>query len=187
MPTFLQRVHGLTMADVGLPLGLAIGVGGGLGAMLGGAITARAAERDPRAFLSLPALTMMIFAGAMVFAIWSASLVVLYSALFVAFFMQFYLMGPYFAVVQRLAPLRGRAVATAVFFLILAKVGLGNGPADVGGMSDQFGYRFGDDAYGQRLAMMTLPVLSVIAGAIAFLGRNAVLRDADKIGYATKS
>jgi hypothetical protein len=35
--------------------------------------------------------------------------------------------------------------------------------------------------------MMTLPVLSVIAGAIAFLGRNAVLRDADKIGYATKS
>jgi predicted MFS family arabinose efflux permease len=111
MPTFLQRVHGLTMADVGLPLGLAIGVGGGLGAMLGGAITARAAERDPRAFLSLPALTMVIFAGAMVFAIWSASLVVLYSALFVAFFMQFYLMGPYFAMVQRLAPRRGRGGA----------------------------------------------------------------------------
>jgi hypothetical protein len=54
-------------------------------------------------------------------------------------------------------------------------------------MSDLFGYLFGDDAYGLRLAMMTLPVLSVIAGAIAFLGRNAVLRDADKIGYATKS
>jgi predicted MFS family arabinose efflux permease len=182
MPAFLQRVHDLTMAQVGIPLGLAIGVGGGLGAMAGGAITARAAQRDTRAFLTLPALTMVIFAAAMVLAIWSSSLVILYSALCVAAFTQFYLMGPFFAVVQRLAPLRGRAVATAFFFFILAMVGLGIGPAYVGGMSDLFGNLFGDDAYGLRLAMTTLPVISVIAGAIAFFGRNAIRRDADKIG-----
>src|SRR5690606_32382905 len=117
---------------------------------------------------------MVIFAVAMVFAIWSSSLVILYSALFVAAFTQFYLMGPFFAIVQRLAPLGGRAVATASFFFILALIGLGIGPAYVGGMSDLFGYLTGDDAYGLRLAMMTLPVLSVIAGAIAYFGRNAI-------------
>ena len=184
MPSFLERVHDLTMAQVGIPLGFAIGVGGGLGAMAGGAITARAAKRDNRAYLTLPALTMVIFAVAMVFAVWSSALVILYSALFVAAFTQFYLMGPFFAIVQRLAPLGGRAVATASFFFILALIGLGIGPAYVGIMSDLFGYLAGDDAYGLRLAMMTLPVLSIIAGAIAYFGRNAIRRDADKLGHA---
>jgi MFS family permease len=183
MPQFLQRIHELAPAQYSLPLGAAIGIGGGLGAMFGGIITAKAALRDPRAFLTLPALTMVIFAMALLLAVWTSSLLVVYLAIAVAAFAQFYLMGPFFAMVQRLAPLRGRAVATAFFFFILATIGIGAGPLYVGGMSDMF-RTFHGEAEGLRLALMTLPVISLVAGAIAFFGRNAIRQDADRIGGA---
>jgi predicted MFS family arabinose efflux permease len=181
MPQFLQRIHELAPAEYSLPLGAAIGIGGGLGAMLGGMITAKAAVRDPRAFLSLPALTMVIFAAAMLLAVWTSSLLVVYASIGVAAFAQFYLMGPFFAVVQRLAPLHGRAVATAFFFFILATIGIGIGPFYVGAMSDLFRGSYGE-AEGLRLALMTLPVISLAAGAIAFFGRNAIRLDVDRLG-----
>jgi MFS family permease len=181
MPAFISRVYELPQSELTLPLGAAIGVGGGLGAWLGGAITARAARRDPRAFLTLPAFSMVLFGLAMLLAMWTSSLIVVYFAIFIAAFAQFYLMGPYFAVVQRLAPLNGRAVATAFFFFILAMIGLGIGPAYVGYMNDVFQEAYGP-AEGLRYALGTLTVISLIAAAIAYFGRNAILRDADKVG-----
>ena len=181
MPQFLVRIHELAPAEYSLPLGAALGIGGGLGAILGGSITGKAAIRDPRAFLSLPALTMVIFAAALLLAVWTASVVVVYAAITVAAFTQFFLMGPFFAVVQRLAPLRGRAVATAFFFFILATVGIGIGPLYVGAMNDLFSGAFGE-AEGLRRALMTLPAISVGAAAVAWFGRKAVDRDAAQIG-----
>jgi len=181
MPQFMSRIHGLSPAEFSLALGAMMGAGGGLGAMLGGALTGRAAERDPRAFLTLPGATMVLFAVAMVFALWTSSVAVVYASIFVAAFAQFYLMGPYFAVVQRLAPLRGRAVATAFFFFILSLAGLGLGPAYVGFMSDFFQATYGE-AEGLRLSMATLSIISLIAGGIACFRRNVILQDADKVG-----
>jgi hypothetical protein len=123
---------------------------------------------------------MVLFAAALLLAVWTTSLVVVYSAIFVAAFSQFYLMGPFFAVVQRLAPLRGRAVATAFFFFILATIGIGVGPLYVGAMNDLFRSAYGD-AEGLRLALMTLPAISLAAAAVAYFGRNAVRRDVDRI------
>src|SRR5690606_10028624 len=181
LPQFMTRIHELSPAEFSLALGAMMGLGGGLGAMVGGALTGRAAERDPRAFLTLPAASMLLFAVAMVFALWTSSVAVVYASIFVAAFAQFYLMGPFFAVVQRLAPLRGRAVATAFFFFILSLVGLGIGPLYVGGMSDIFQTAYGE-AEGLRLSMATLSVISLIAGGIAYFGRNVILKDADKVG-----
>lgn len=183
MPQFLQGIHGLTPSEFGLWLAAAIGVGGGLGASAGGWLTARAAERDPRAFLTYPAWTMVIFAIAMPVAVLTPSLNVLYGAIFVAAFAQFFLMGPFFGVVQRLAPLRGRAVATAFFFFILSLSGLGLGPLYIGTVNDILLPIYGEDE-GLRFALATLSVISIIAAAIAFLGRNAIHRDADRIGKA---
>jgi MFS family permease len=180
MPSFLERMHDLQPADYRLLLGAGIGIGGGLGAMLGGVITARAAGRDPRAFLTLPALNMAVFAVALLLAVWTPSLPIVYAAVFVAAFTQFYLMGPFFAVVQRLAPLHGRAVATAFFFFILSIWGIGFGPLYIGAMNDLFRGAYGD-AQGLQMALMTLPAISLVAAAIAWFGRNAIRRDADRI------
>jgi MFS family permease len=184
MPAFITRIHDLPPGAFALQLGLAIGIGGGLGATLGGAITARAARRDPRAFLTLPALTMLVFAVVMALAVWTASLPIVYAAIWIAAFCQFYLMGPFFGVVQRLAPLRGRAVATAAFFFILSVIGLGIGPLYVGMVSDYFQAGYGE-AEALRLALTTLSGISLLAAAIAFFGRNAILQDRDKVIGAT--
>lgn len=180
MPSFIGRMHDLTPAVFSLHLGLAIGIGGGLGAMLGGAITARAAKHDTRAFLTLPALTMLVFAIVMALAVWTVSLPIVYIAIWVAAFCQFYLMGPFFGIVQRLAPLGGRAVATAAFFFILSLVGLGLGPLYVGGVSDAFQATYGE-AEGLRLALTTLSIISLVAAGIAWFGRNAILADGDRV------
>jgi hypothetical protein len=50
-------------------------------------------------------------------------------------------------------------------------------------MNDLFRSAYGD-AEGLRLALMTLPAISLAAAAVAYLGRNAVIRDADRIGGA---
>src|SRR5690606_36103767 len=81
MPQFMSRIHGLSPAEFSLALGAMMGAGGGLGAMLGGALTGRAAERDPRAFLTLPGATMVLFAVAMVFALWTSSVAVVYASI----------------------------------------------------------------------------------------------------------
>jgi MFS family permease len=175
-PSFLSRVHELPEATFGLPLGLATGVGGGLGVLLGGWLTSLAGARDARAFLTLPAASMVVFAVALGVAIWSSSLPLAYSAIFVAAFTQFFLMGPFFGVVQRLAPLRGRALATAFFFFILSAVGLGIGPAYVGLLNDLLRSQLGD-AEGLRWALFSLTIISAISGGIALLGRGQIARD----------
>ncbi len=185
MPSFITRIHDLEPGVFSLQLGLAIGIGGGLGAILGGSITSRAAKRDPRAFLTLPALTMLIFAVVMALAVWTASMPIVYGAIWIAAFCQFFLMGPFFGVVQRLAPLRGRAVATAAFFFILSVIGLGIGPLYVGMVSDFFQASYGE-AEALRFALTTLTVISTLAAAIAFFGRNAILRDSDKVIGVTR-
>jgi MFS family permease len=175
-PLFLTRIHELSPSEYALPLGLVQGVGGGLGAAMGGVITARAAERNAGAFLTLPGVTMVVFAIALGAAVWSPSLWVVYPAVLVASFMQIYLMGPFFGLTQRLAPLRGRAVATAFIFFILSLTGLGIGPTYVGAMNDYFGRTFGD-AEGLRLALTTLVAISTVAGAIAIAGYKHVAKD----------
>ena len=62
-------------------------------------------------------------------------------------------------------------------------VGLGIGPAYVGYVNDLLASAFGE-AEGLRYALGTLSLISLVAAAIAFFGRNAVLKDADKIGAA---
>jgi hypothetical protein len=48
-------------------------------------------------------------------------------------------------------------------------------------MSDFFRGTYGD-AEGLRYAMMTLTAISLAAAVIAWLGRNAIRRDADLLG-----
>jgi MFS family permease len=175
-PTFLQRIHELTPAEYSLPFGLATGLGGGLGAYAGGALTSWAIRRRADAFLSYPAASMLLFAVALAVTVTAQSLPLLYSAVFVAAFAQFFLMGPFFGLVQRLAPLRGRAVATAFYFFILSIVGLGVGLFYVGAVNDLLSGAFGD-AEGLRLSLLTLAGISVIAAAIAYLGRGSVTRE----------
>ena len=62
-------------------------------------------------------------------------------------------LGPSFALIQGLAPLRMRALWAAVTLLVINLVGLGLGPTAIGVISDLLRPAFGEDSL--RYAMLT--------------------------------
>ena len=175
-PSFFARTHELGAGEIALPMALSLGVGGGLGSFLGGIITSRLAQRDVRAFLTLPGWSFVLFGVALIFELWSASLLVAYAALFIVGFMQFVLFGPFFGLVQSLAPLRARALATAFIFFIYSGFGFGFGPLYVGALSDLITASLGE-AQALQYALSTIPVISIIAGLIVLTRRAGVVED----------
>jgi MFS family permease len=175
-PSFFNRTHELGAGDIALPMAISLGVGGGLGSFLGGIVTTRLARRDARAFLTLPGWSFVIFGLALIIELWSPALWPAYAALFVVGFMQFVLFGPFFGLVQSLAPLRARALATAFIFFIYSGFGFGFGPLYVGTLSDLLAGSLGE-AQALQYALSTIPVISVSAGLIVLSRRASVPGD----------
>ena len=68
------------------------------------------------------------------------------AAYFVALLFQSCYLGPTFALLQGLAPLRMRAVWAAITLLVINLIGLGCGPTAIGMLSDAFEPRFGEES-----------------------------------------
>ena len=90
---------------------------------------------------------------------------------FVAVLFQSCYLGPTFAMIQTLAPLRMRAVWAAVTLLVINLIGLGIGPTLVGVISDLFEPRFGD----QSLRYSLLVIAAFTPVAIFFYWRASVV------------
>ena len=175
-PSFFYRTHELGPGAMALPMAVSLGVGGGLGSWLGGVVTTRLAQRDVGAFLTLPAWSFILFGIAMAIELWAPSLTIAYAALFVVGFMQFVLFGPFFGLVQSLAPLRARALATAFIFFIFTGFGNGLGPLFVGSISNMLTEAEGS-ARALQLAMSIIPFISVIAGLVVLMRRRGIAED----------
>ncbi|GMN13917.1 hypothetical protein [Altererythrobacter sp. MTPC7] len=73
---------------------------------------------------------------------------------FIAVLFQSCYLGPTFALIQTLAPLRMRAVWAAITLLVINLVGLGLGPTLVGILSDVFAPQYGEDSLRQALLVI---------------------------------
>jgi len=175
-PSFFARTHQLGAGEIALPIAISLGVGGGLGSFLGGIVTSRLAQRDTRAFLTIPGWSFVVFGLALVVELWSPALMPAYAALFIVGFTQFVLFGPFFGMVQSLAPLRARALATAFIFFIYSGFGFGFGPLFVGSLSDLLTVWL-DEARALQYALSTIPFISIIAGLIVLFRREGVAAD----------
>jgi MFS family permease len=80
---------------------------------------------------------------------------------FIAVLFQSCYLGPTFAMIQTLAPLRMRAVWAAITLLVINLIGLGIGPTLVGVISDLFEPRFGDQSL--RYALLVIAAFTPIA------------------------
>jgi len=155
-PSFLIRTIGLDklqIASIVAPVGAICGT---LSAVLGGWLANKAAERwglHSQAWLvlvmkgvGLP-LSFLFFASSdpwIAVPIYWASLLLVNSYL-----------GPTFALIQGLAPLRMRALWAAVTLLVINLIGLGLGPTMIGVISDALKPAMGD-AEALRWAMLSL-------------------------------
>jgi MFS family permease len=173
-PSFMIRVHGLTLVEAGLYLGL-IGVFGGiLGTLLSAILVDRLAQHDARWQLRLPMIGVLISIPTQaLFLMWPAEHiwmlgdtifpVALVFMFFSAIFASFWI-APSYAAVQNLVPAHWRTQAAALLLFILNLLGMGLGPLVVGWLSDVYG-DLGDVSI--RYALLSSLVFCAV-GAAAF-------------------
>ncbi|ALE15786.1 Major facilitator family transporter [Altererythrobacter epoxidivorans] len=154
-PAYLIRSFGLNTLQVGnivAPLLAIAGVASGLGS---GWLANRLSEKygmqaQPLMVAALKTIALpFLILFYVVDSAWMA--VGIY---FVAVLFQSCYLGPTFAMIQTLAPMRMRAVWAAVTLLIINLIGLGLGPTMVGVLSDIFAADYGEQSLKQALLVI---------------------------------
>lgn len=173
---YLLRVAGFTYTEVSVPLAIVFGLGGGIGAFAGGALTDRAARADRGAYLRLPGYSLALLVPVYLAMVGWASGNAIFALMFVTTMLSAFYLGPAFSLVQTLAPANLRALATAVFFLILNLVGLGLGPLAVGLLSDLLAPAYGEAA-ALRWALASLAAVYLLASGVFVASAAGVRRD----------
>jgi len=135
-PAFFQRIHGMSAGEVGVWLGISSGVGGLIGTWLGGYFADKYGNKNPAAFLYVPAIGMAIasvtFTPGYMSASWQTALMLIW----IPGVLNSLWYGPAFATVQRVVPPTQRAMAVAITLFVVNLVGLGIGPLFAGVLSD---------------------------------------------------
>lgn len=174
-PLFLARTHHLTPVQIGTTLALLTGVFGFLGTLSAGWIADRLGKRDSPWGMYVSALGAILAAPFFPLVYLAPGPGLAIAAAVVPFALSTSYMGPSFAALQGLSPLRIRAKAQAIFLLLVNLIGLGLGPQWVGLMSDALRPALGNDSL--RWAMLTT-VVPLLGGGVSFwLAARAVRQD----------
>ncbi len=177
-PPYLIRSFGLNTLQIGnfvAPVLAVAGVASGLGS---GWLANRLAEKHGMqaqplmiATLKLIALPFLVMFYLMQDAFWAVG------AYFIAVLFQSCYLGPTFAMLQTLAPMKMRAVWAAITLLVINLIGLGLGPTLIGIISDLYAPRFGDESL--RYALLTVGMLTPLAIWFYWMASRALRRDAE--------
>ncbi|TKD53338.1 MFS transporter [Sphingomonas baiyangensis] len=146
-PSYMQRTLGISVRDIALYVALPGGVFGVISAVGGGRIADRLARgRGLYAQSLMVAVFKLVALPFMLgFYLIDQPMLAIGSYWLSVLFANSYL-GPTFALIQGLAPLRMRALWAAITLLVINLIGLGAGPTLVGVLSDALRPQFGADS-----------------------------------------
>jgi MFS family permease len=153
---------------LGLALGLLGGIGGAVGILIGGRLADYFGPPDPRRYVYLPGLAVLlcvpIFIGAMTASsIWVSLALYGLNALVT---MTWY--GPAYTAWFSLVPANMRATNSAVSLFVANLLGLGLAPLGVGLLSDHYGASLGSGE-GIRWALISLTGVGVLTGLLFWM------------------
>lgn len=169
-PTFLERVHGLSLGEVASTIGPIRGAFGLAGVLLGGLVIDRLIPRAPRWRVNIPALACLLLAPVEIVFLMADERWVWLAAYAASAFLTLVHQGPVFALVLEIVPTRMRAVAIATLLLCSALLGQAIGPLLVGAINDALAPTLG--ALAIRYSMLILAATALLAGfAILVAGR----------------
>jgi len=174
-PSFLMRLHGMKISQIGVLLGLIVGISGAIGTFTGGFLTDHFGKTDARWYLKIPAYAILIaipFIAGYLF-LQNVFLALICLGCFVLLLSMY--LGPSIAVVHSLVPASMRALSSAILFLVLNLIGLGFGPLVVGFISDQLKPTL--HAESLRWAMSITLVVSAGAAILFFVSAKKMLAD----------
>lgn len=125
-------------------LGIINGIAYVGGTFFGAKLADKWAQRDIRAYGWLPAIAISLCLPIGIISYWvdSVEMNLFWTTLFLVFIGVY--LGPSFAIAQTLAPIKMRAMSTALFFFILNMIALGGGPTFAGWLIDVFKENYND-------------------------------------------
>jgi len=159
MPTFLVRLHGLSLTEAGVSFGLVTAAAGLVGTALGGWLGDRAALSDPAGHLSVSGIGLLLAVPATALAIAVRDPTIFWAATALAEILVFLNTGPLNAVIVGVASSRIRASAVAANILAIHLLGDALSPSIVGLLSDHLGL---------RAALAIMPPLLFVAALLCF-------------------
>lgn len=189
-PSFLERVHGMSMGSIASVIGPIRGVFGLAGVLLGGLLIDRLVRRSPHWRVTVPALACLILAPIeAIFLL--ADPQWLWMTMFAASaFLTLVHQGPLFALVMEVAPSRMRALAIATLVLFAGLLGQAAGPLIVGVANDALASTLGLTAI--RYSMLILAVTALLAGLMImragkYLENGRAARNVTRVSPASGS
>jgi MFS family permease len=159
MPTFLVRIHGLSMSEAGMTFGLLTAATGLVGTAVGGWLGDRAVESDPAGHLRVSGLGLVLAVPATALAIAADAPAVFWSATALAETLVFLNVGPLNAVVVGVSAPQIRATAVAANIVAIHLFGDALSPSLVGFVSDRTGL---------RTALAVMPPALAVAALLCF-------------------
>jgi MFS family permease len=166
MIDFYVRAHvDLDITQFLIILGIINGTAYAGGVWLGGALVDKWGKSNKRAYGLVPALALVVGAPAYYFSLQVESLELSIALVTILLFTSGFYLGPSFALAQTLAPVKVRAMSTALFFFVLNIIALGGGPTFIGILSNFYTEQHGEvDALRLSLSWLAVPyVMSIIA------------------------
>jgi MFS family permease len=166
-PTFLSRVHALSLFQIASSIGPVRGVLGAVGIIAGGVLANRLGRRHDMWRLRVPALACLLLGPSEALFLLADRRVLWLAGLALTSFLTLLHQAPVYAAAMSVARIRMRAVASSLIIFAAGLVGQVLGPLLIGALNDRLNRHFGDLAI--RYSLLIVAMASVIAG-VAFWG-----------------
>jgi MFS family permease len=163
---------------LGIATGLVTGAGGFCGTLLGGVVADRAAVRDRRAHMTVPAIGAILSVPVLVAVFTVGDPMIGIGLYFVANLVGTLWYAPFYSTAQSVVQPRHRATSAALLLLILNLIGLGLGPTFVGALSEFLAtHQHLGKAEGLRWAMIATAFMCLISVVLLMFARRRVRED----------
>jgi MFS family permease len=159
-PVYLMRLYHMGTGTIGEWTGFIEGVGGLIGTLASGLLADRLGTRDERWYLWVPAMAAAAMVPSM-FVFLHTSQGSMFVFYFVTIVFSASYLAPLVAITQRIMPVRMRALATALLYLLLNLIGPGAGPLAAGILNDALVGSYGVEAI--RLSL-TVTLVGAVCG-----------------------
>lgn len=167
-PTFLIRVHGLSMERTGAILGLLISAALLIGSLLGGILADKWGARDVRRYLWIAAAGPVLATPFLIGFTICSDPVLLFGCLFVGQVLHTTHIAPCYTLGQTLVPADRRATASVFMGLASVFMGAGLGPFVLGSLTDVLATEHGKDAIRWSLGLtMSTTALTAVPALLA--------------------
>jgi MFS family permease len=176
-PAFLQRDFHLNATQVGTSWGIVVGLTGALCAFGGGWIADTFGARNPKYYMSLPAIAMIISLPFYLVATVTGSFWLCFACLIVPSALNNSWIPAGIAVTQRLAPMAMRALLGMFVTMAANLIGHGIAPPVIGGLSDAFAAYLGNQTEGLRWALIVSAIFYPWAALHFWLASRTITRD----------